>query len=364
MAEEKQNVTIACNATGLPQPRITWSRAVGNLPKHRNVVTNGVLNIYKLTNKDGGVYICQAKNILGSASDTVQLVVFSPLTFEVSPSQHVTPVIGCALSLPCVPKSNFRTTTTWAKDGKSSLPIDSNVLANGTLVIQNIKKSHEGTYTCTATNALATIHAKVKLAVRAVSCSAIKKFVSSTSGNYVIDPDCAGGVAPFSVYCDMADKNGVGVTVISHDSETRTHVDGCDPGGCYSRDIRYTGASLAQLGSLTRVSSHCEQFIKYECYNSRLFSNDYGWWVSRDSVKMTYWGGASVSGKCACGMTNSCADSSYGCNCDKNDYVWREDGGLLTDKAQLPVKQLRFGDIRDVEEGYHTLGKLKCYGIA
>ena len=60
---------------------------------------------------------------------------------------------------------------------------------------------------------------------------------------------------------------------------------------------------------------------------------------------MTYWGGASPgSGKCACGMNNSCADPRYRCNCDKNDSVWREDSGLLTDKTKLLVKQLRFGD--------------------
>ena len=165
----------------------------------------------------------------------------------------------------------------------------------------------------------------------------------------------------------MSDKNGVGVTVISHDSESRTHVQGCESPGCYSRDIHYTGASLSQLTSLTKISSHCEQFIKYECYHSVLIGVGYGWWVSRDSTKMTYWGGASPgSGKCACGMTNSCADPSYGCNCDKNDNVWREDSGLLTDKTHLPVTQLRFGDVTtgDTEEGYHTLGKLKCYGIA
>ena len=66
----------------------------------------------------------------------------------------------------------------------------------------------------------------------------------------------------------MSDKNGVGVTVISHDSESRTYVNGRYSGrGTYSRDIHYTGASLSQLASLTRVSSHCEQFIKYECYH-------------------------------------------------------------------------------------------------
>ena len=81
--------------------------------------------------------------------------------------------------------------------------------------------------------------------------------------------------------------------------------------------------------------------------------------MSRDSIKMTYWGGASGNGKCACGMTNSCATPSNGCNCDKNDYVWRED------KTKLPVIQLRFGDTGDSkEQGYHTLGKLKCFGTA
>jgi len=82
---------------------------------------------------------------------------------------------------------------------------------------------------------------------------------------------------------------------------------------------------------------------------------------------MTYWGGASPgSGKCACGMTNSCADPSYGCNCDKNHYEWREDSGLLTDKTHLPLKQLRFGDTGyySRDKAYHTLGKFRCYGTA
>ena len=164
----------------------------------------------------------------------------------------------------------------------------------------------------------------------------------------------------------MNDKNGVGVTVISHDSENRTCVDGFEDPGSYSRDIHYAGASLSQLAGLTRVSSHCEQFIQYECRHSRMFEKGFAWWVSRNSTKMMYWGGASPgSGNCACGMTNSCANSSYGCNCDANDLVWRNDSGLLTDKTHLPVKQLRFGDTGWSEEkGYHTLGKLKCYGIA
>ena len=179
------------------------------------------------------------------------------------------------------------------------------------------------------------------------SCSYLKENIpEAESGNYIIDSDGEGDLEPFSVYCNMTEKNGVGVTVISHDSENRTKVKGYENPGTYTRDVNYTGARLSQLASLTEVSSHCEQFIKYECHSSVLLSNNYpnGWWVSRDSTKMTYWGGASVNDKCACGMNNSCADTTYGCNCDKNDKVWREDSGLLTDRTKLHVKQLKFGD--------------------
>ena len=204
----------------------------------------------------------------------------------------------------------------------------------------------------------------------AKSCSHLKRLSpEANNGTYLIDPDGRGTLAPFIAFCDMTDKKGIGVTVISHDSEKKTSVYGYESPGSYSRDIYYTGANLSQLASLTKISSQCEQFIKYECYHSILFlnyRNPFGWWVSRGSAKMTYWGGASVgSGKCACGMSNSCARPDRRCNCDKNDRAWREDSGLLTEKTQLPVKQLRFGDTgQGREKGYHTLGKLKCYGIA
>ena len=369
MAEEGQTVTIACSAAGQPPPTITWSSAIGSLPD-RTTVSNGALKINNVLRKNGGIYICKAGNILGTAVRTAQLMIFSRLRFKVRPPTQLTALIGFPLRLPCVAESSLTPTVMWMKDGKPSLPVDSIILQNNTLVISSAKKSHEGSYTCKATNALSSIRASVQVQFNSPSCSAIRKYVSSSSGNYIIDPDGAGGLAPFVVFCDMSDKNDVGVTVVSHDSESRTLVDGYNGKGDYSRSIHYSGASLSQLASLTYVSSHCEQFIKYECYDSALwFPNPVGWWVSRDSSKMSYWGGASPGSKnCACGMTNSCADPRKACNCDQNDAVWREDSGLLTDKSALPVKELRFGDTGEYrgvdEKGYHTLGKLRCYGIA
>ena len=96
----------------------------------------------------------------------------------------------------------------------------------------------------------------------AKSCSDLKRLDSTAeNGTYVIDPDGEGGEPPFNVTCDMTDKNGVGVTVISHDSENRTLVDGKEPAGSYSREIQYTEADLQQLASLTNVSIDCDSLL-------------------------------------------------------------------------------------------------------
>ena len=201
------------------------------------------------------------------------------------------------------------------------------------------------------------------------TCSALlKKVPSSPSGLYFINPEGLVSSPVVQVYCNMTSKSGVGVTVIGHDIELRTLVKGYESAGSYKRKINYN-ISMQQIVAIMNHSKNCDQYIKYECYHSGMYlysSLRYAWWVSRQGWKMNYWGGAAVnSGKCACGMTNSCARKT--CNCDKNDLVWREDSGYLTDKNTLPVTELRFGDTGNIvgsghESGYHTLGKLRCWG--
>ena len=208
------------------------------------------------------------------------------------------------------------------------------------------------------------------LTITAKTCSEIKShYPQATSGSYIIDPDGERGGEPFTVFCDMTDKNGVGVTIVSHDSKERVYVKGYEAKGSYQQFVQYSGAGLTsvkQLTNLADIDSHCEQFIKYECYGSLLLNNgdSQGWWVSRDLVRMAYWGGATPadSFKCACGVTKTCSDATDGCNCDKNDAVWREDSGYLMEKTDLPVLQLRLGDTGGMKEkGYHR--EFKCYGM-
>nr|NVI76555.1 neurexin IV [Cucujiformia] len=53
------------------------------------------------------------------------------------------------------------------------------------------------------------------------------------------------------------------------------------------------------------------------------------------------------------------------CNCDARSDHWQVDAGDITEKENLPVKQLRFGDTGDAldeKEGRYTLGALMCEG--
>ena len=130
---------------------------------------------------------------------------------------------------------------------------------------------------------------------------------------------------------------------------------------------------MEQIVAIINQSQRCEQFIKYECLRAGLWfvnkSHSKSWWMSRDGNKMFYWGGAEPgSNNCTCGMENTCINQSLTkrCNCDQNEDFWAEDSGYLMDKSTLPVTELRFGDtgiVRRLNEiGYHTLGKLQCWG--
>ena len=367
---EGRNVTIMCNVTANPKPGgIIWKKSDGILSSARTFVREGNITILNVTTQDNGSYVCTATNPCSTKSSSVLLRVYSALKFVIKPPSNVTLMAYEAVILRCSASSDLKPTILWTYNETFSLPSGAAVDSLNALMILSANISHSGTYTCNATDAFSSIQTSVTVHVKyPETCSKVKANIIDVSGDYFIDPDGVLGEDPFPVYCNMTDKGSVGVTVVGHDSENRTQVMGYERPGKYSLDVHYRSASISQLKALTEASDYCQQFIKYECFHARLIKGGFSWWVSRDGQKMIYWGGANLTaGGCACGLTGSCADDeSLKCNCDKNDKKWREDSGFLTIRSHLPVKQLRFGDTGNAvldEEGYHTLGKLECFGM-
>ena len=291
---EGRNVTVMCNVTANPKPdRIIWKRSDGILFSARTIVNEGNLTILNITTKDNGSYVCTATNPRGTKSSSVLLRVYSALKFVIKPPSNVTLMAYEAVILRCSASSDLKPTILWTYNETFSLPSGAAVDSLNALMILSANISHSGTYTCNATDAFSSIQTSVTVHVKyPETCSKLKANISDVSGDYLIDPDGDLGEDPFPVYCNMTDKGGVGVTVVSHNSENRTQVIGYDGRGEYSLDVHYRSASISQLKALTEASDYCQQFIKYECFHARLNKGGFSWWVSRDGQNMTYWGGS------------------------------------------------------------------------
>ena len=72
-----QNVTVRCQATGDPPPKLTWMKENGVLPVGRSKVSlDGTLEIWNIKEEDSGIYICVASsNEVLKAFSTLRLTI-------------------------------------------------------------------------------------------------------------------------------------------------------------------------------------------------------------------------------------------------------------------------------------------------
>ena len=167
------------------------------------------------------------------------------------------------------------------------------------------------------------------------TCQGYKALGMTKDAYCKVDPDGTGPLGSFNVLCNMTASDAA-MTVINHDKRGKHRVttSATTLAGHYFQQITYD-KDIDSIRALIQRSSSCRQFISYQCYNSKLLNSPVGpahvQWLSSTSVLQTYWGGAPAgSKKCACGVTNSCAEQSKYCNCDADvDNLWREDSGAF-----------------------------------
>ena len=66
---------LKCDIFGYPSPVITWTRSRKELPVNRHVIDDNTLTIKNTAEDDGGAYVCQGANELGSVMAVIWIFV-------------------------------------------------------------------------------------------------------------------------------------------------------------------------------------------------------------------------------------------------------------------------------------------------
>jgi len=160
--KEGGTVELACEATGFPIPKITWTRKDGSLlPNGKASFATSRMPITKVRREDRGLYVCTADNGVGKPQNKkTYLDVEFPPRIKV-PSPRITQALYHEATLTCEVEASPSPVMYWKKDNK---PIDNDdtfkvshfALADEITItklsVQVNSEAEFGRYTCAASN--------------------------------------------------------------------------------------------------------------------------------------------------------------------------------------------------------------------
>ncbi|XP_072488817.1 hemicentin-2 isoform X3 [Notamacropus eugenii] len=159
---EGQSASLTCNATGHPQPTVTWfkdGQALSGGDPYRISSDGSMLEILQANLSTSGHYSCIASNSVSEKTKHYKLSVLVVPTIlgvtEDSPDEEVTVTINNPISLICETFAFPSPIITWMKDGAPFQATgNTQLLPVGThgLQILNAQEQDAGRYTCVVTN--------------------------------------------------------------------------------------------------------------------------------------------------------------------------------------------------------------------
>ncbi|CAH3133327.1 unnamed protein product, partial [Pocillopora meandrina] len=139
LIREGDTVTLTCKIIqGRPQPQITW------LKNNLSVGHNMSLSFHKVTEKDAGLYTCEAKNRGGISAENIYISVKVPP--HLNPElRNLSVPLNSTLEADCFKRGDLPVSVNWTKDGEA-------LGNNNTLVIKRVMFDDGGFYECAAEN--------------------------------------------------------------------------------------------------------------------------------------------------------------------------------------------------------------------
>uniref|UniRef100_A0A8C9N9E0 Hemicentin-1 n=1 Tax=Serinus canaria TaxID=9135 RepID=A0A8C9N9E0_SERCA len=161
-------IVLPCEATGTPQPVITWQKEGINIITTGNsymVQPSGSLQIARAAVEDAGTYMCVAQNPAGTALGKIKLKVQVPPVIKSHVEEYVV-AIDQSVTLQCEAEGYPGPEISWHKDGQQiTESMRRRMLSTGALQILFVQPGDSGRYTCTATNPAGSSTSNTELAV-------------------------------------------------------------------------------------------------------------------------------------------------------------------------------------------------------
>uniref|UniRef100_A0A8B9H3J1 Hemicentin 1 n=1 Tax=Astyanax mexicanus TaxID=7994 RepID=A0A8B9H3J1_ASTMX len=172
-----ERLLLACGATGIPTPKITWAFNNNIIPGteiffiiysfYDHVNGHSELVIEHVSKDDAGTYSCVAENHMGSIKSVGFVYVKEPPIIDGDVhSNHIEPLGGNAI-LNCEVRGDPLPTIQWSKNGVN-IQISNRIrqLDNGSLAIYGTVNEDAGNYVCVATNDAGVVERTVTLTLQ------------------------------------------------------------------------------------------------------------------------------------------------------------------------------------------------------
>ena len=170
VCREGSSLTLECQASGNPEPSITWRKENSVLPSGSPVAAGPAVVLSAVKREDGGLYVCMGDNGVGGQSRAnISLTVLHPPEISIQRSLH-TAHNTVRLQLTCSVRAEPRPSLRWYKDTMLLDPSHHRQMETDgerhSLLLHHLKITDFGNYSCLADNGLGSSKASILVSGR------------------------------------------------------------------------------------------------------------------------------------------------------------------------------------------------------